>query len=119
MEESVEIRANRREDGTFGEGNIANPNGRPPDTEEKKIAKKAAKLLIQEYKEKLAEWLPKIEPILGEKALTGDISAIKELHDRVMGKPDQKSDHTTGGKPFPILGNAILINNSDKENSES
>lgn len=108
----------RNEDGTFAVGNSGGP-GVPPLTPEQKIAKKAAKLLIQEYKEKLAEWLPKIEPVLGEKALTGDISAIRELHDRVMGKPDQKSDVTTGGKPFPILGNAVFSNNSDKENRES
>lgn len=121
MEESEvkETKAIRDESGLFLPGHNAPGPGRPPDTEEKKIAKKAAKEIIKEYKERLAEALPKIESVLIEKAIAGDISFIKELHDRAMGKPEQKSDVTSGGKPIPILGNAILINDGNKENSES
>lgn len=119
MEELEKEGVKRREDGTFLPGSIPNPMGRPPDTPEQKIAKKAAKEIIKEYKERLAEALPKIEGVLIEKAIAGDISFIKELHDRAMGKPEQKSDLTSGGKPIPILGNAIFTNVSDQKDSES
>ena len=66
--------------------------GRPPETEEKKLVKKAVKELVKEYQESLADALPQISPILIAKAIAGDVSAIKELHDRVMGKPPQKTD---------------------------
>ncbi len=86
---SVKIGDNRREDGTFGPNNVANPNGRPKETPEMKVIKKATKDLIRDYKEKLAESLPQISPVLIAKAIAGDIQAIKELHDRVMGRPTE------------------------------
>src|SRR3990167_10992587 len=86
-EKSVEIGANRRENGTFGPNNVANPNGRPIETPEQKLIKKAAKEFIEEHKEQLAASLPKISPVLIEKALGGDMIAIKDIEDRVMGKP--------------------------------
>ena len=79
----------RNDDGTFVAGTIPNPNGRPPETPEQKIIKKATKQLIAEYKEKLTEALSQVEPVLIAKAIGGDIQAIKELHDRSMGKPEQ------------------------------
>src|SRR3990167_298788 len=85
--ESVRIGANRRENGTFGPGNVANPEGRPIETPEQKLIKKAAKEFIEEHKEKLAASLPKISPVLIAKALEGDMIAIKDIEDRVMGRP--------------------------------
>jgi hypothetical protein len=81
-----------------------NLDGRPPDTPESKIIKKATKELIAEYKEALGESLPLIKPILIAKALEGDMTAIKEIHDRVMDKSIQKNetDLTSGGEK--ILG---------------
>ena len=75
-----------------------NYNGRPPETEEQKIVKKAQKELIAEYKEKLAEALPLISPVLIAKAMEGDMQAIKEVNDRVMGKAEAKTDITSNGK---------------------
>lgn len=69
-------------------GEIRNPEGRPKDTP----LKKAAKQLIAEYKEALAEALPMLSPVLIKQAMRGDVPAIKELHDRAMGRPPQ---HTT------------------------
>jgi len=94
-----------------------NLNGRPPDTQEKKIIKKAIKELIQEYREGLADALPSISPILIAKALDGDLGSIKEINDRVLGKPDQKSDITTNGKELPIL--VRFIDKPDERNNNT
>lgn len=83
--------------GRFLQGTAPGP-GRPPDTEADKIVKKATKELIAEYKESLGEALPLIKPILIAKALAGDITAIKEIHDRVMDKSKQSTDITSGGE---------------------
>jgi hypothetical protein len=76
--------------------NTANLNGRPKETPEKKELnkvkreiKKVQKELIDNYRQKLAEALPRISPVLIAKALSGDIQAIKEVHDRVMGRPSE------------------------------
>jgi hypothetical protein len=43
---------------------------------------------------------------LVDKALEGDVPALREVLDRGLGKPIQGVDHTTNGKdlPTPILG---------------
>ncbi len=107
------------EKGRFLEGTAPGP-GRPPDTLEQKIIKKATKELIAEYKEGLGESLPMIKPIIIAKALEGDMTAIKEIHDRVMDKAKQSTDITTNGKdlPTPIL-NVIQSDNSHEENTEA
>lgn len=74
--------------------------GRPLDTPEKKLEKKAIKEIVKEYKEALADMLPEIQPIIRKKALEGDMTAIKEVHDRVMDKAKQSTDITTDGKPI-------------------
>ena len=87
----------RDEQGRWIPGVSGNPEGAKPETPEQKIIKKASKEFIAEYKEKLAEALPQISPVLVTNALTGDVPAIKEIHDRVMGKPDQKQDLNVSG----------------------
>lgn len=87
----------RKSDGTFDIGTAPGP-GRPEDTPEKKLEKKALKVIIEEYREKLAESLPLIEPVLVAKALESDVQAIKEIHDRVMGKSQQNIDVMSGGE---------------------
>lgn len=79
-----------------------NYDGRPQDTPESKIIKKATKELISEYKESLGEALPLIRPIIIAKALEGDMTAIKEIHDRVMDKAKQSTEVT--GKIEQVLG---------------
>ena len=96
MDESETNGWKRNEDGTFAVGNIG--GGRTPETEEQKIIKKATKEIITEYKEALGEALPKIKPILIAKALEGDMTAIKEIHDRVMDKSKQPTDITSKGE---------------------
>ena len=80
-----------------------NREGRTPETPEAKIAKKATKEFIAEYKERLGEALPLISPILIAKALEGDMTAIKEVNDRVMGKAESKTDITSGGEKIHML----------------
>ena len=63
-----------------------NRNGRPKLTKKQKIQKKALREVIKEYKEGLTLALPLIEPIIIKKAQKGDMVAIKEIHDRVMGR---------------------------------
>lgn len=112
----------RDELGRFIEGKSGNPNGRPIETEEKKLVKKATKEFIAEFKEKLGEALPLISPILVAKALEGDMTAIKEVNDRVMGKPEQRTDITTKGLPIIQLAQEVLEKNeidiSPRTNSE-
>lgn len=105
--------------GKFIEGNPG--GGRPKDTPEMKIIKKATKELIAEYKEGLGEALSLIKPVLIAKALEGDVPAIKEIHDRVMDKAKQATDITSNGKtivlPVEIL-NKNATNSSTSEDSE-
>ena len=76
----------------FQKGQSGNPAGRPKETDETKLLRKTAKQIIAEYKEALAEALPFIQPVLIAKALEGDMTAIKELHDRSMDKAKQATE---------------------------
>lgn len=94
-----------------------NRDGRPPETPEQKATKKALREYVDEYRQRLAEALPQIDPVLIAKAIGGDVQAIKEINDRTMGKAPQSIDHTTGGdKIAPIYGNQSLQgHDSDQE----
>ena len=87
----------------FKEGDPGGP-GRPSDTPEKKLVKKAIKQLVEEYKETLADALIEISPVLTKKAKEGDIQAIKEINDIIVEKATRKTDIMSGGKPIPIYG---------------
>jgi len=110
MAETDENGIKRKEDGTFDIGTAPGP-GRPPETEEDKIIKKATKELIAEYKESLGEALPLIKPVLIAKALEGDMTAIREIHDRVMDKSKQPTDITSGGEKLTV--NIVEYGNND------
>lgn len=73
-------------------GQSGNPNGRPKLTPEEKAVKKATKELIKDYTDKLADALPAISPVLIAQALGGNLIAIKEINDRVLGKPKETID---------------------------
>jgi hypothetical protein len=49
------------------------------------------------------EFAQSIAAILIQKALGGDMAAIKEILDRTEGKPQQAVDHTTGGEKINII----------------
>lgn len=101
IKQTVGIKKKRRGNGTFGKGNTASVgHGRPFMTPAKRVERKAIREYIDEYKQGLAEALPHIQPILKAKAVEGDVPAIKEIHDRVMGKAPQAVDLTSGGMPL-------------------
>jgi hypothetical protein len=105
MEETDGNRIIRNEDGTFKVGTAPGP-GRPEPTPEALIVRKAIKEIVKEYKESLADVLPELEPVLKDKALSGDMVAIKEIHDQVIGKA--KETHRIEGE-FVILGVDVSV----------
>lgn len=92
MDERATQETIRDEQGRFVPGVSGNPSGRPVETEEQKLKRKATEIVLQEYIEELSQALPHIQGPLLDKAKGGDVSAIKEIHDRVFGKPKQNID---------------------------
>lgn len=80
--------------GYFIVGTAPGP-GRTPETEEDKIRKKAMKKAIEDFAYELTLSLKKISPVLIQKALEGDINAIKEVNDRALGKPKNQVELST------------------------
>ena len=54
--------------------------GRPPDTEEKKIVKRATKQLLKKYEQALGKELTSLSPILVAKAKGGNMQAFDQIH---------------------------------------
>ena len=128
MEEKSKNNVVRDDKGRIVSG-VANPDGRGKMTEEeKRVAKairKTTKEYIAKYEEELAKALPELSPVLINKALEGDISALKEVNDRVMGKPRQTVGVDGGldenDKALPLLAGKSNVSNNDsnKEITES
>lgn len=83
-----------------------NPGGgREKETEEERLSRIAKKEALETLKEnhlnKFIEALEEINPALIKKAKEGDVSAIKEIHDRIFGKPKQGLE-LSGDKDAPI-----------------
>lgn len=103
----------------FKKGKSGNPKGRPIMTEEKAKAKRAIDELVKEYRERLAQALPDISEVLVKSAIDGNLPAIKELNDRVMGKPEQKADITSAGEKIqPILVKFLDGTTEDNRDTE-
>lgn len=84
------------EQGHFMPGVSGNPAGRPPDTPETKIIKRAVKELVKEYEETLSDALPELSPVLIAEAKKGNMKAFKEIHDVVGARK------STGSPIVPI-----------------
>ena len=106
MEDTKPIKPveNRREDGTFGPGNIANPNGRPKGKTLKEYARDYYALKTDEQKKAYIEYL--------ESKLPGFAWRMAE------GNPHQTQDITSAGKPTPLL-NVILDHNGSSEDNQA
>ena len=102
MDETSENKKQTYTDPKTGKFKAGNPGGgRPPNsslTPEQKLERKALKTIIAEYRDKLSDSLSLIEPVLVAKALEADVQAIKEIHDRVMGKAQQNIDLMSDGE---------------------
>ncbi len=116
LEKAGESKPQRNEKGQLLPGSSNNLEGRKPDTEEKKLEKKVLKELVKDYKEKLAQSLVKIEPVLVAQAEKGNIQAIKEINDRVMGKPESK-DNLPPIAVVPIL--VKFVDKKDEDNQDT
>ena len=84
--ESTNNTPKQKRDHLWKKGESGNLNGRPKMTEAEKLEAKAKRDFVKEYKDSLRESLDLISPVLIATALEGDIRAIKEINDRVMGK---------------------------------
>jgi hypothetical protein len=112
----------RDEQGRWVKGVSGNPAGAKPLTEEEIEKRKIRKAVIEEikedYKSILAEALPEISPALITEAKTGNIQAIKEIHDQVFGKAQGSVDITSKGKELSMLL-VEFINGDSKDNSDA
>lgn len=121
QENTRENKPKRDKRGRLLPGYTANPHGQPKLTEEKKLLKRTMKEFVADYKQKLAESLPFISPVLIDKATKGDIQAIKEINDRVMGKAPQTMDvkADVSDNLFNLINNALNSKSSDTISGES
>lgn len=102
----------RNEKGQLLPGTVLNPNGRPP---------KAWTMsgLIEEALEEVEQQSGKsfkhlVAKRLAHMAVKGDIQAIKEINDRIDGKPKQHTDITTNGKDLKPLLVKFINEESDR-----
>lgn len=97
----------------FQKGQSGNPNGRPP--REWTMAELIRNALDEEEKAgKSFKHL--VAKKLATMALGGDIQAIKEINDRIDGRPKQNMDVTSGGEP--IKGNTIILADFNETDSQ-
>ena len=96
---------------------MANRGGLRPNAGRKKanhtIAAEAYKKYIVE--EVVKQKGPLVKALI-DKALTGDVAALKEVHDRALGKVKEAFDLTSGGKAIPLLAN-VPNNKRDEKNT--
>lgn len=86
----------RNEKGQVLPGQVLNPNGRPP--KEWTMAG-IIEQALEEVEERTGKTFKElIAKRLAHLAVSGDMQAIKEINDRMDGKPRQNLDHTTNGK---------------------
>lgn len=83
----------------FQKGQSGNPNGRPKSS---KLFNDMLRLAINGADGDMAE-LRKIADKLVEKAVAGDIQAIKEVADRLDGKPHQSTDTKVSVDDDPLM----------------
>ena len=97
---------NRKPDGTFGPGNIANPNGRPRKEHSLTDAMK------QKFIDK-PDLLKQVTDKAFEMAIAGDITALKLVWNYMDGMPQQSTDITSGHQPIPLLTGVINVPSDD------
>ena len=112
MEEKREI-TGRNQDGTFQKGVSGNPAGKPKGTES--FATKWYRMV-----EKIADsndiTPDQVEEELlkvgYKRAKDGDYSFYRDAMDRIHGKPEQRTDITSGGQPLLISFDPVFNDKS-------
>ena len=105
--------SNKHPVASFKPGQSGNPNGRPP------LAWTWRGEILKALERVTPDGIPMKQGVaeaLLDKALQGDVLAIKEIGNRMDGMPKQFTDITSAGKPIPLLGgatNEISDNGSD------
>lgn len=103
LEKQEENKPERDEKGRLLPGNTANPHGRPKG---------------KTIKERVLDWLEN-NPEDMEAFVQHFVKNNRDLAWQMLeGRPAQKTDVTSGGKPIPILGN-VSIHNSNTEGIKS
>jgi hypothetical protein len=98
------------DDTMFKPGQSGNPKGKPKGIPHSRTRLRRLLELSQDLKNPVTgevegfTVMEQIDMKLIQKARNGDLGAMKELLDRLEGKPNQGVDITSGGHPLPILG---------------
>lgn len=85
---------------SFKPGNNANPKGRP---KKEWTMKGLIEEALEEEDEKGVPYKKLIAKKLRILAVKGDMTAIKEVNNRLDGMPMQKTDLTTDGEPLRVI----------------
>lgn len=118
VEENVEKSFKFKDDGSFDKGTAPGP-GRPPGMRNYKTIYREALVSLAERENKTPE---QIESMIVQRALIkaqkGDYQFYKDVQDRLHGRPKEFIDHTSGGKPIPILGDIRATMNVQEDNGD-
>lgn len=100
--------ANRNDNGQFKKGYSGNPSGRPKGS----ITKILREFMSQQHDRDYSR-IQQLCFILWNKALKGDLQAIKIIMDRLDGTPRQSIEHTTSTEPIKIIDIEGVTDNFD------
>lgn len=99
---------------TWKPGQSGNPNGRPP---KEWTWSGLIKDMMDASEEDGEPVKIKIARALRNKAYAGDVQAIKEIGDRIDGKPKQQTDITSNGKELTPLLVKFISDETDRNTS--
>jgi hypothetical protein len=96
----TDIKVNRNKNGKLEKGSVLNPNGRPKG---KMMATIIKDFLLEIPEGKTETYAKLIAMSLAKQAMKGDMTAIKEVNDRMDGKATQRQE-ITGGQGESLFG---------------
>jgi hypothetical protein len=114
------VRNKEFEENKWKEGQTGNPNGRPKGQRNYATIYREALLKIAELNKITPEDLENdMIAMAVKKARGGHPFFYKDVMDRIHGSATQKHDHTSGGKPIPIIQLNVQPDNSDKQDNST
>lgn len=115
MAENSEITAKKPRGKPFPKGESGNKNGRPNGQRNYATIYRDALINIGKANGKTPEEIETMMEEVGMKnALKGNFPFWKDVRDRVHGKPAERTDITTGGKPLQIRFSPIFNKQKDE-----